>query len=149
MKGITRINRILFPTDFSDESAKAISTAIDLAEKHDAELIFLYAFRLIKEQDNTTKDIGGLKASLELEAIQEFKKLQESKLNTSLIKTSFLSEVGFLSDRLKSTIENRAIDLTVISASIEKSLNKEMKNRKDFKINTYFDCEVLLISAKT
>ena len=147
MKGITRINRILFPTDFSEESAKTISHAIDLAEEHDSELILLYAFRLIKEQDNT-KDIGGLKASLELEAIQEFKKLQENLLNTSPIKTSFLSEVGFLSDRIKSTIENKDVDLLVVSPTIENSLKKDMKNRNNFRINTYFDCKVLIIPTK-
>lgn len=144
MKGISNINRILFPTDFSKDSIQALSSAIDLAKQHDAELILLYAYRLIKTQ-GSNEDISGLKASLALEANQEFIKLKELKLNSSKVKTSFLCEVGFLSDRLLATVDNEKIDFLVISSSIEKTLKKEMKNARDI-LTSNLDCKVLFLS---
>lgn len=143
MKDITKINRILLPIDFSDGSIQALFSVIELAKQHNAELIILYAYRLIKKKDNN-KDVGELKASLELEANRKFNKIKETILTPANIKASFLCEIGFLYDRLTTTVKNEKIDCLVVSSTIEKTLKKDIKNAKHI-LKTNSDYKVLFL----
>lgn len=143
MKDITKINRILLPIDFSDGSIQALFSVIELAKQHNAELIILYAYRLIKKKDNN-KDVGELKASLELEANRKFNKIKETILTPANIKASFLCEIGFLYDRLTTTVKNEKIDCLVVSSTIEKTLKKDIKNAK-YILKTNSDYKVLFL----
>lgn len=144
MKDITIYHNILFPIDFSDDSIQIFPQALNLALKNDAELTMLYAFRLIQEEGNKKNDVIDLKNRVESEAKEKFAQLSDSSLNTTNVKTSFLCEIGFLSDRILATVNSNKTDLLLISKSVEEILKKEMKYNKKM-ITDSLSCEVMFL----
>jgi len=144
MKDITLYDNILFPIDFSDNSNQDFPIGLNLALENNAELIILYAFRLIKEGGGNKNDVIELKYRVESEAKQKFAKLSDSLLSANKVKTSFLCEIGFLSDRIVATVGSNKTDLLLISKSVEEILKKEMINPREMLKNS-LSCKVIFL----
>ena len=139
--------RILCPTDFSKSSDEAVSTALEIASLLKCELIVLYAYRLVlndDKRDNLNKVL--FKREQEAMAEKKFQGLRQACPGFSGIECTFLSEVGFVSERISSTISTSHIDLLVLSSSIQRKL-KEQGGDDEGELSLYFRCPVLLVPS--
>ncbi len=119
-------NKILFPTDFSKQSNLALKFVVDLAQKHNSDLIILHTFRLTGGGAKD-KTLVNAKRDLELDAISEFKMIDEKYLKQSPLQYVFYSEVGFISDRIISNVEEHQVDLVVLCSSIQEKIMERVE----------------------
>jgi len=144
MKDITIFHKILFPTDFSEDSINNLTFALNLAKQNQAELIILYAYRLIKVDSDKQSEMLDLKTKFETEAKIKFNKLKETILNSTQIKFSFSCDIGFLSDRIILNVNKNKIDLVVISKKMEHFIIEKKDNSKE--ISNSLTCPVLILA---
>ncbi|WP_040496243.1 universal stress protein [Fulvivirga imtechensis] len=140
--------RIIFPTDFSESSAKAFSYVLDVVRSHQSELIILYTYRLISGADG--RYYGNkisIKREREEEANKQFEQLKQCYPELSDFEHHFLTEVGFVSDRISLAVERFNIDLVVLSESIQQQL-KEKWEMSDENLPGRFHCPVLLVPSE-
>ena len=133
--------RILYPTDFSENSVRTMAYAIKMSQASNAELIILYTYRLINNGDSD--DVSHRNNLAEL-GRNEFKKVDNDILKSSGVNYSFLSEVGFIVDRiLANTIENE-VDLVILCDDVNKKI--EHKSEKGHqKLLKRIGCPVMLV----
>ena len=140
--------RIIFPTDFSESSGKAFSFVLDIARANKSELIVLYTYRLISGGDGRYSGSKiSLKREREDEANRQFAQLKECYPELLNISHTFLTEVGFVSDRISLAVERFNVDLVVLSQSILQQL-KEKWEMSDENLPTRFQCPVLLVPSQ-
>jgi len=143
MKDIIIFHKILFPTDFSKNSFQNIAFAINLAKQNKAELIILYAYRLIKVDSDDQNEMVDLKTKFETEAKLKFNKWKESILDSAQINFSFSCDIGFLSDRIISNVNKNKIDLVVISNKMKPFIEEKVNNSSE--ISNNIACSVLIL----
>ena len=102
--------RILIPISNNKVS---LDYAIDLSNKHNAELFILYTYRLNNLTDLTKN--RSMKRDVENEIKNGFQESYSSLLNASTITYSVEFEVGFMSDRLVASIAENSIDLLLLN----------------------------------
>lgn len=140
--------RIICPTDFTEPSANALAFALDIAQSNKSELIILYTYRLISGGEgkvDTNKIL--LKKQQEELANRQIEELRKHFPELAEVKHTFLTEVGFISDRLAMAVERYNIDLVVLTENIRQRL-KEKWEVSDENVLTRFQCPVLLIPSK-
>jgi nucleotide-binding universal stress UspA family protein len=137
------INKILFPTDFSQSSIDAMQYAVRLSATLGAELIILHTFRLT-DTHLEGKKLFDSKKNLEISAINEFNVFDDKYLKHTGIRYLFLSEVGFMSDRIISNIKEHKIDLLMLGNEMQTKMKE--KTEVDCKgIIQGLGCPVLLV----
>lgn len=109
------IRNILVPVDFSKHSLKALEYAIKIAEKVNAIIYIVHAYRLIKPEalDNQTRG-SILKKELEASLKLKFIDLEFQYLVSHPIEYKLDLEVGFATDIIHNMISDRQIDLVVM-----------------------------------
>ena len=131
--------------DFSEDSIQNLPYAIELAKKNRAELIILYSYRLINDSSKAINNMVELKVKYETKAKKSFENLKISLLNEPLVSTSFLCEIGFLSDRIVANVVSNSIDLVVLTNKTEHSLINEMSSFKE-KLMDKITCPMLILT---
>lgn len=75
-----KLNKILFPTDFSRCAEQALAHAVFLAEKHDAEIHLLHVITLFEDQPNVvSEEIGETE-----EMVRKLEDIAERQLNKAI-----------------------------------------------------------------
>jgi len=133
---------ILFPTDFTEESLKALHYVVELASACHSELIILHTYRLIGNggvQENMLES----KRRMEENARLEFQKM-DAYMKDSNLRYSFLSEIGFVSDRIVSNIKTYGVDLVVLCENMQKRIKE--RSEKGYKgILDKTSCPIMLV----
>ncbi len=141
-------DKILFPTDFSESSNKALGFAIEVSQYNQAELVVLYAFRLINGPElSQSINRVDLKREIEKKAILDFKPW-DKRLNKVGLDYSFLSEVGFLNDRILSTVQSKNIDLVILCDEVQKKVEEKDGGGRERFIHE-LQCPVMLIPSNS
>lgn len=138
--------RIIYPTDFTETSLKSFSLALDIATVNEAEIIVLYTYRLITESlEESNKSKIMFKRDLEAAANRKFEELKSFYPDIENIDHTFLSEVGFVKERLSSAVKTFNTDLVVLCENIQKKLLEWDLN--DEKSLSVFHCPVMLVPS--
>ncbi|MEL7003947.1 MAG: universal stress protein [Bacteroidota bacterium] len=137
-------DKILLPVDFSPASDRALSYAIQVSQQHDAELILLHAFRLIHQFPlPSTINRVDIKRELERRATLNFAEW-DKQLNHLGLHYSFVSEVGFVDERIVSTVNTRNISLVILYDEIQKKVMEMDANGQERLIRA-LHCPVMLL----
>ncbi len=133
--------KILYPTDFSENSVRAMAYAVKMSQANNAELIILYTYRLINNGDSD--DVSHRNNLAEM-GRSEFEKVDNGFLKSSGVNYSFLSEVGFIVDRiLANTIENK-VDLVILCDDVNKKIEHKSEKGQQ-KLLKRIGCPVMLV----
>ena len=119
---IPQINKILYATDLSKNSAYAFYFAVDMAKKHDAKIIFLHAVEPIPASVYLTYtdklERGEQEASLEVirNRLQRFCEKVEEKNNLACLNlvSKIVVQVGFPVEEILKVADEEGCDLIVL-----------------------------------
>lgn len=123
---MTAFKNILFPFDSDMLSDEPFGYALDLATKHESNLIFLYTIRF----ENSIKKRSAQELRKQLEESSD-KKLRDLKNRFDLLKLAsfeFQAEIGFLNSRVLLKIQEQPIDLLIIEKGFLAELDHEAHN---------------------
>ncbi|MTI21771.1 universal stress protein [Fulvivirga sp. RKSG066] len=137
--------KILYPIDFSDASVKALHYVVKLSEVSCADLILLHTYRLFGA-DATNHNLAEAKHMLENNAQMAFEKIEEEMLKHSSVQCSFHSEVGFISDRIISSIEPLNIDLIILCTNIHQQIMGKSDNEYNGLVSKV-KCPIMLMPS--
>ncbi|MEM9857693.1 MAG: universal stress protein [Bacteroidota bacterium] len=133
--------KILYPTDFSENSVRTMNYALKVSESQQAELILLYAYRLINNGDadhishrNNLAELGR----------KSYEKVDQSLLKDSEVGYTYLSEIGFIEDRILATVKENDVDLVLICDSVHKAIENQNKNGNE-RLLKRISCPLMLI----
>lgn len=112
------INKILVPTDFSEVANNALSYALLLAKKINAEVSILY-IKNIPLVDNSYPNAIYETYISEIDeyTTKNFDKLKSKILNESGVKYTIQSSFGFINDEIQEYVANNEIDLIILGTT--------------------------------
>ena len=115
--------------------------ALKVSESQQAELILLYAYRLINNGDadhishrNNLAELGR----------KSYEKVDQSLLKDSEVGYTYLSEIGFIEDRILATVKENDVDLVLICDSVHKAIENQNKNGNE-RLLKRISCPLMLI----
>jgi len=146
MKEVQLFRKILFPTDFSDESINTLEYVVRLSTMNQSELLILYTFRLIGTDDDTKKLVDA-KRMLEDNARQAFEKIDNALLRHSSLSYTFLSEVGFISDRIMSNIKEHDVDLLILYDKMHDKIDEKLESGSS-SLMSQISCPVMFVPER-
>ena len=103
---------ILFPTDLSESSRQSLAYLLPMAEACDADLVILHTYRLIGQRESNSM---MLKKDLEEQAKSIFDQWKAELLDQYTVEYKFISEIGFIRDRILVVEKKYPADLMVVS----------------------------------
>ena len=112
----------LLPMDFSAASLDAVNGAVQFCKENDLELIILHTYRLIREPNTSQEEGVSIKEHFDKRAQHEFHKIQEQVLNRELVPYQFISEVGFIDDRIAYNLKKRPVEVILLGKPMLKQL---------------------------
>ncbi|QSE96319.1 hypothetical protein [Fulvivirga lutea] len=118
--------KALYPINLKEDTTYCLNKAVELCEKNNWELIILYAYRLIKPYNEGDGTSQSFKKEIENKAKFIFDKIEVDLLKSKGIDYRFLSEVGFMADRIKINIKTQDIDYLILCPSMQESLKNEI-----------------------
>ncbi len=139
------IKKVLLPTDFNYEITKSIPYAISLCRWTGAQLFILITYRLIENEDHP-KDKKSIKSYLEEQARKKMEMIRQNCLGDDTIQCTFLLEVGFLADRIRSNINSQGIDLLIVDEQIEKIMDISVEVHQSALLNE-LSCPIMYVPA--
>lgn len=112
------INKILVPTDFSEVANNALSYALLLAKKINAEVSILY-IKNIPLVDNSYPNAIYETYISEIDeyTTKNFDKLKSKLLTESGVKYTIQSSFGFINDEIQEYVANNEIDLIILGTT--------------------------------
>jgi len=116
---------ILCAFDFSESSIKALRWAMEEAQMQQAEVIFLFCYRLIAPSDEGIS--MNMKSQMEAKALVQFQEIETKFIGRTSITYQFVTEVGFFPSRIELFIRKSPVSLLVMGSSIIEDFN-EYKN---------------------
>lgn len=144
--------KLLYATDFSKASARALDEAIKLAKENDAELLVLHVIEPVTAYV-TGEDFGsaGLYMKLEettkKEAESSMHKLMD-KLQKSKVKAKSLLLKGTPHDQIVKAAKNRNADMIVIGTHGRTGLSKLFMGSVAGKVVSTATCPVLTVRGR-
>jgi len=139
----SKYNKLLYPTDFSDQSVHLLGVILQDEKFHKTDIYVLHAFRLISGQTENTNLVAA-KRMLEQNSSKAFDKLDHDLFDKINHPHHFLSDVGFLSDRIASNIKDHKIDLLVLCNRMRNELMKKENLPTNHFLHTV-TCDVMLV----
>lgn len=143
------IRKILVAVDGSNPSFNAGAYAIDLAKKHDAELIVLYIVSLVPSSQFEYANIGRMKEieTIEMEkAEQEVDKVKQKAIEKKVsVKTAVLIKYTKVVKEIVEYAEQMKIDMIVIGSRGMTGLKKMLLGSVASGVVTYSHCPVLVV----
>src|SRR5690606_15896070 len=95
----------------SESAVKVLEVASRIAKAYAAHLIVLFPYRLIT--NGFEGDIPSLKRKLETEAKEKYEALKKTVADEP-VSSEFVSEIGFVADRIAAHVNRKNIDMVVI-----------------------------------
>jgi nucleotide-binding universal stress UspA family protein len=145
-------SRILYATDYSTASARALAEAVALAKQNDAELMVLHVIDPVSSYV-TGEDIGGAELYLKLEetakqeAESSMRKLMD-KLSKLKVKPKSLLLRGTAHDQIVKAAKNRRANLIVIGTHGRSGLSRLLMGSVASKIVSTAHCPVLTVRGR-
>ena len=145
-------SRILYATDYSTASARALAEAVALAKQNDAELMVLHVIDPVSSYV-TGEDIGGAELYLKLEetakqeAESSMRKLID-KLSKLKVKPKSLLLRGTAHDQIVKAAKNRRANLIVIGTHGRSGLSRLLMGSVASKIVSTAHCPVLTVRGR-
>jgi universal stress protein A len=147
-----QIRRILYATDFSKASGRALEAAVSLAKQNNAELLVLHVIEPVTAYA-AGDDYGSAELYMRLEETAE-KDAQSSmqkliqKLQKSKVKARSLLLKGSTHDQIIKTAKNRKADMIVIGTHGRTGLSKLFMGSVAGKVVSTAPCPVLTVRGK-
>jgi universal stress protein A len=147
-----RIRRILYATDYSKASARALDEAVNLAKQNDAELVVVHVIEPVAPYV-TGEDYGSAELYMKLEetakkdAQASMQKLMR-KLQNSKVKAKSLLLKGSTYDQIVRTARSRKVDMIVIGTHGRTGLSKLFMGSVASKVVSTAQCPVLTVRGK-
>ena len=121
---IPQIKKILYATDLSKNSEYAFYYAVDMAKKHDAEIVILHAIEPISSRafGTLTDKVhqGQLESSIEVirNRLQKFCEKVEEKNSLACVKlvAKFVVEIGYPVEEILKAADKEGCDLIVLGS---------------------------------
>ncbi len=135
--------KILYPTDFSENSIQTMNYALKVSKTHGAELILLYSYRLI---NNGNSDHVSHRNSLAEKGRRNYEVVHEQLLDGSDVNYTYLSEIGFVEDRILATVLENDVDLVIMCENIRDTIEKHTHNGKNRLMNR-LNCPLMFVPA--
>jgi nucleotide-binding universal stress UspA family protein len=145
-------SRILYATDYSKASSRALDEAVALAKQNRAELLVLHVIDPVTPYV-TGEDIGGAELYMKLEettkqeAETSMKKLME-KLRKLKVNAKSLLIRGSAHEQIVRTAKNRRANLIVIGTHGRTGLSKLLMGSVANKVVSTAHCPVLTVRGK-
>ncbi|MEM7107966.1 MAG: universal stress protein [Bacteroidota bacterium] len=133
--------KILYPTDFSENSIRTMDYAVKVSQDQNAELILLYAYRLI---NNGNADHISHRNTIAEHGRKSYDTVNKEVLERSEVDYTYLSEVGFIEDRILATVKENDVDLVVICDSVHKAIESQNKNGNE-RLLKRISCPMMLV----
>ena len=138
--------RIICPIDFSDHSAQAIAAAVNIAQPNGSELVILYTYRLVGIEHTDIHDKISFRQYREELATKKMHEMVMQYPQLSDIRYTFLTEIGFLRDRVFLAVKKYSIDLVVLSEDIQVRLKEKWGTSEEDLLNQ-LHCPILLVPS--
>ncbi|MEM6360483.1 MAG: universal stress protein [Bacteroidota bacterium] len=135
--------KILYPTDFSQNSIRTMDYALRVSKDQNAELILLYAYRLI---NNGNSDHISHRNNLAEHGWKNYEAVNKELLADSEVGYTYLSEVGFIEDRILATVNENDVDLVVICDSVHKAIKSQNKYGNE-RLLKRISCPLMMVPA--
>lgn len=128
------MKRILFPTDFSENSLNAFEYALDLADNQNSEIVVLHTYDSIHLNSGqiSPKMFDNFKQNIDLKELQGFKAIAPKfheiaiKSNLNHIKLEFILEQGELVSIIKEKVVSESISIIVMGSSSNEDANSSV-----------------------
>lgn len=143
-----KVNKILVPVDFSENSKKILQHAVGIAEGSDAKLIFLYVVESLKSYGRLSiphVSFGELEKGLAESAEREMEDFLEDNLDRPLAHESKVLQ-GNIVDKINSVAESEGVDMIVMGTHGYKGLEKAMFGSVAERVVKTAPCPVLTIN---
>jgi nucleotide-binding universal stress UspA family protein len=105
---------ILCLIDFSDSSKETLQWAVSLAKQLKKRLTILYTYRLLNPRD---ADLVAMKN--DIEAREQFARLEEELLKDKGVKYDFTVEIGFATNRVREYAKKNGLSVLVMGKKVE------------------------------
>jgi universal stress protein A len=145
-------SKILYATDYSKASARALDEAINLAKQNNADLLVVHVIEPVSSYV-TAEDYGGAELYMRLEettkreAQASMKKLMD-QLQKSKVKATSLLLKGMAYDQIVKAAKSRRVDMIVIGTHGRTGLSKLFMGSVAGKVVSMAHCPVLTVRGK-
>lgn len=136
-------SKILYPTDFSEDSVRTINYALKVSRDQNAELILLYAYRLI---NNDNSDHISHRNSLAEHGRKSYEMVNRELLKDSNVSYTYLSEVGFIEDRILANVKEKDVDLVILCDNVHQTIESQNRHGHDSLLKR-ISCPLMLVPA--
>ncbi len=116
---------ILCAIDFSESSLHALKWALTLAQLSQAQVVILFCYRLITEEDDG--ESLNMKRDMETKALEQFHEIEKKLVDVPSVPYQFVTEIGFFSSRIEMFIRKSPVSMLVMGNSVISNFN-EYKN---------------------
>ena len=146
------IRRILYATDYSKASARALDEAVSLAKQNNAELLVVHVIEPVTSYA-AGEDFGGAELYLKMEettkqeAQRSMQKLM-GKLQQAKVKAKSLLLKGPVDDQIVKAAKNRKANMIVIGTHGRTGLSKLLMGSVAGKVISLASCPVLTVRGK-
>lgn len=112
------LSTILCTIDFSDASKDALRWAVTISRQLKTHLTVLYVYRLVNGEAVKNGEAVQLKRRLEEEARTKFVTLEKEILDGQGVVYDFITEVGFVSDRIATHAKSKSVKFLVMDKNM-------------------------------
>ena len=147
-----QIRRILYATDFSKASARALDEAVNLAKQNHAELLVVHVIEPVG-QYAAGEDFGGAELYMKIEEAAEqdaqrsMQKLMR-KLQQARVKAKSLLLKGLAYEQIVKTARSRKANIIVIGTHGRTGLSKLFMGSVAGRVVSLASCPVLTVRGK-
>lgn len=115
---------ILCALDFSEASENVIQEAFKLAAKKKTNLIVLFTYRLLQRKGES---LAEYRKGVEAKAKTDFETLLANIKNRIEVPFEFITEIGFLSDRIEFYIRRNKVEAVILCEKLAESINEQQE----------------------
>lgn len=115
---------ILCALDFSEASENVIQEAFKLAAKKKTNLIVLFTYRLLQRKGES---LAEYRKGVEAKAKTDFEALLANIKNRIEVPFEFITEIGFLSDRIEFYIRRNKVEAVILCEKLAESINEQQE----------------------
>lgn len=115
---------ILCALDFSEASENVIQEAFKLASDKKTNLIVLFTYRLLQRKG---EGLAEYRNGIEAKAKADFEALLLSIEEKADVPFEFITEIGFLADRIESFIKRNKVEAVVLCQRLADTMNEQQE----------------------
>jgi len=112
------ISTILCTIDFTDASKDALRWAVNISRQLKTHLTVLYVYRLLNGEPVKNGQAVQMKRKLEEDAKTKFASLEKEVLEGQGVVYDFITEVGFVTDRIADHAKNKSVRFLVMDKNM-------------------------------